>query len=453
MGPLLDIPLGNDAVALLDALVAAGHDALLVGGAVRDALLLEDLHDLDVATSATPDQIRSVAEGAGWCRRVYAVGERFGTLGFVLADGSVVEVSQLRGDDFESDAWKRDLTVNSMAMSWPTRELVDPTGGRADLAARLLRAPGDPEARIAEDPLRALRVARFVSELGFGVEPATASAVAESVPLLKDVAAERIRDELTRLITGAHPHAGLDFALETGLLAALLPELSTLEGHSQPSFHRYDVLTHTFVAVSLAPATPRMRWAALLHDTGKGPTRSVDATGRVRFIGHADAGAAIARDVAERLRCSGDDARAVEHLVREHMRLGVLDAGNERAVDRAVRRLDLRRHAGADADLLVCAEDALELELADLGATAHAEDVPAARERLSSAIAAARERGARGPAQAPVSGSRLMRELGIAEGPEVGRALQAIADEIDAGRMRPDDEDAAIRVARRAVRR
>ena len=452
MATILDIPLGADARALLYALAVDGRALAVVGGAVRDAAMGREVRDIDVAADATPDEIRGACDGAAWCRRTFAVGERFGTVGVALADGSVVEVSGLRGGGIEADAGHRDFTANALAMLWPSGELIDPCGGLGDIARGVLRAPGDPAARFAEDPLRILRAARFVAELGFELDPSTAASAADAAPRLTGVAVERVRDELTRTLLAVHAAEGFAVALRTGALDAVLPEVAALHGLSQPTFHDLDALAHTLQCVANTPPSRMLRWAALLHDVGKAPCRSVDDDGRIRFFGHAQQGALIAAAICERLRLPKADGRAIVHLVATHMRLGELDPDNPRAVDRAVRRLDLWETDTATPKRLVSAEDALELTLADFAATAHRSEVDRVRGRLADAVAASRERGTRDPVRPLLTGRELITALEIAEGPLVGVAMRAIEDAIEAGSLVPGDRRAALDIARGAVR-
>lgn len=451
MATILDIPLSADVRSLLDALATDGRAVAVVGGAVRDAVMGREVRDIDVAADATPGEIRQACEGSAWCRRTFAVGERFGTIGVALADGSVVEVSGFRGDGPESDAGHRDFTVNALAVLWPSGELVDACGGRDDIARHILRAPGDPAERFAEDPLRVLRAARFVAELGFALEPATAAAAADAAPRLAGVAVERVRDELTRTLLAGHADEGLAVAQRIGALDIALPEVAALDGVSQPTFHDLDALSHTLQCVANTPATRVLRWAALLHDVGKAPCRSVERDGHIRFLGHAQQGALMAEAICDRLRLPKAEARAITHLVATHMRLGELDPDNPRAVDRAVRRLDLWETDSASPKRLVSAEDALELTLADFAATAHRGEVDEVRSRLASAVAASRERGTREPVRPLLTGRELIAALGIEEGPLVGVAMRAIEDAIESGALASGDRRAAIGVARAAL--
>lgn len=482
MSERIDIQVPEPLHELTAALRERDYDAMLVGGCVRDALLGLPIADFDLVTDAPTPLVRDLAERIAQVSAVYPIGERFGTIGLALEGGTTAEATLLRdggagaagaaggpqaaaagdgaqaaaGDTlltlaerFGADAALRDLTINAIAATIPDGELLDPVAGAADLRAGVLRAPGDPAGRFADDPLRVVRVARFTSTLGFAVEDATRAAMSLVAPELSRVAVERVRDELTKLLLGSDPAAGLRLLRDSGALAVLLPEVQALVGMAQPSFHDLDGFEHTAETVALAPATSVMRWAALLHDAGKPPCTTVEADGRIRFFHHAQEGARIARGVCERLRFSTDDTRAIEHLVATHMRFGELDTANDRATDRAVRALDLWAGTGGPGTArLVTAEAALELMLADLGATAGRGGVPQARAVLAAAIARSRERGTHAPARSPIGGRGLMRELGVEEGPQLGEMLRAITDAIEAGELAPEDRAGALRVAR-----
>lgn len=449
-----------DLSAFAEALVANGHDALLVGGAVRDALLGRPTGDLDVVTNATPEEVRTLADAARWARSTYPLGERFGTLGVVLADGVAVEVTRYRdaaldgattAERFATDAAHRDFTVNAMAVDLAARELLDPLGGRSDLAVGVLRAPGTAVERLAEDPLRVLRAARFVSELGFGVEPTTSAALPAAAPRLSAVSIERVRDELNRLLVGPDVSRGLDVLHRCGALGVVLPEVAALDGVTQPTFHDLDVLAHTIQAVGLVRPTLILRWATLLHDVGKAPTRTVEADGRIRFFRHAKVGAEIAEDVCRRLRLSNAQTAAIVHLVAEHMRLGETEFDNPRAVDRAVRKLDLPVASAHPPRMLVTAEDAAALVVADFGATAHRADAARLRAQLERAIATSRQRGSARKVASPISGSELMAELDVPAGREIGVAKRTIEAAIESGELAPDDRAGALEIARRSL--
>ncbi len=453
----ISLPLGVSSAA--DALTLAGHDAVLVGGAVRDALLGREIGDYDLVTDATPATVRELCADQAGVRSVYALGERFGTVGIALEDGGTLEVTRYRDEAlgapsaderFARDAGLRDFTVNALGARWPGLELLDPTGGRDDLDAQLLRCPGDPAARLAEDPIRVLRAARFAAELGFALDDATREALPAAAPALTRVAVERMRAELTRTLVAPGSERGLGILRESGALAVVLPEVAALDGLAQPSFHDLDALSHTIQTVSGAPATPVLRWAALLHDVGKAPARSVEPDGRIRFFRHAQIGAQVSRDICERFKFSLAETEAIAHLVATHMRLGELDTNNERAVDRAVRRLDLWTRGPAPRQL-VSAEDAVALTLADFGATAHREEADELRRVLEQAVAESRARGTAQAVHSTLTGAELMAALRIPEGPSVGVAKDAIADAIADGLLAPDDRAGALKIARDAL--
>jgi poly(A) polymerase len=316
-------------------LAEAGHRALFAGGCVRDRLLGRVPGDHDVATSARPEEVEALFP------RSVTVGARFGVV-VVPEDGVNVEVATFRADgryvdgrrpdavsfsDPPTDAARRDFTVNGMFEDPETGEVLDYVGGRADLASRLLRAIGDPEARFREDHLRLLRAVRFACQLGFAIEPRTLAAARALAPLSARVSAERTRDELVKLLRHGRGR-GLRLLASTGLLEHVLPELAATRGVPQPPpFHpEGDVFVHTALVldrVDLAGRSPEEAEAlllgALLHDVGKPPTRSTDPDGRIRFNGHDAKGSEMAASTAERLRLPGRTAERVEALVARHM--------------------------------------------------------------------------------------------------------------------------------------
>ena len=316
-------------------LTAAGHVALFAGGCVRDRLLGRVAADHDVATSAHPQQVEALFP------RAVTVGARFGVV--VVPEGGVnVEVATFRADgryvdgrrpegvtwsDPATDASRRDFTVNGLFEVPETGEVLDFVGGRADLAARVIRAIGDPERRFREDHLRLLRAARFAVQLGFAIEPATADAVRRLAPLAADVSAERTRGELVKVLTLGRGR-GLRLLHALGLLPVVLPEAAAMRGVPQPpKFHpEGDVFVHTALVLDrldLRGRTPEEAEAlvlsAFLHDVAKPATKSVDPDGRVRFNGHDAAGAAMSQRFLERLRFSTRETERVAALVGKHM--------------------------------------------------------------------------------------------------------------------------------------
>jgi poly(A) polymerase len=332
--------------AVARALRAAGHEALFCGGAVRDRLLRRPPGDYDVATSATPE------EGARLFPRAVLVGARFGVLvvpgrhhdvevATFRDDGLYVDgrrPSEVRYSDPVRDARRRDFTVNALFEDPETGEIHDHVGGRADLAARLLRAIGDPEARFREDHLRLLRAVRQAVQLGFAIEPETRAAVRRLAPLVARVSAERVRDELVKTLRHGRGR-GLRLLSETGLLPHVLPEVEAMRGVPQPPLYHPegDVFVHTALALDglalpepdteeHAEAGRDLLLAALLHDVAKPPTLSRDPDGRIRFNGHDALGARMTEEILERLRLPRKAIDRVIELVGAHMKFPSLPA-------------------------------------------------------------------------------------------------------------------------------
>lgn len=307
---------------------AAGHSAYLAGGCVRDLLRGREPADFDVATAARPDQVLALFPGS------VAVGAHFGV---VLVQGEV-EVATFRSDhsyrdgrhpgtvvfetDPRQDVLRRDFTINGLLMDPGTREVLDYVGGRDDLRAGVIRAIGDPRRRFTEDHLRMLRAVRFAARFGYTIEPATLAGIRELASRVHRVSAERVRDELTRILTGGQPRRGLELLDETGLLAEVLPECRALQGVEQPpEYHpEGDVWIHTLLMLqSLEQPSPVLAWGVLLHDIGK-PATFRRAADRIRFDGHVDAGLKIARPMLARLKFSNSDTDRILALIANHMR-------------------------------------------------------------------------------------------------------------------------------------
>lgn len=311
----------------IDLLENAGFAAYAVGGCVRDALLGLTPHDYDLCTSALPSQTEEVFRNY----RLVLAGEKHGTV-TVLTEGGQVEITTFRTEggyrdnrhpdwvkfvaDVEGDLARRDYTVNAMAYS-PTRGFADPFGGRADLKSHVLRAVGDPEARFQEDSLRILRGVRFAARYRLTAEAKTREAMLSQAHLMENLARERVFDELCKLLLVAKAEDLTRFA---PILAAVIPELAPMIGFDQHSpHHAYDLFTHTAHVVQGVPAELPLRWAALLHDTGKVTTFTRDAAGRGHFYGHAKESARIAEDVLRRLKAPTTLREEAVILIEKHM--------------------------------------------------------------------------------------------------------------------------------------
>jgi putative nucleotidyltransferase with HDIG domain len=307
-----------------------GHQAYLVGGCVRDLLLGREAKDYDVATDARPDEVIRLFPGSD------CVGAHFGVV-LARAPGAQVEIATFRRDaaypdgrhpervDFErdprQDALRRDFTINGLFLEPLTGEVLDFVGGRADLERGVIRAIGDPAERFREDHLRMLRAVRFAARLGFSIDPQTLAAIRRQAPLALEIAAERVRDELARILTEANPRRGFELLDESGLLVQILPEIAAMKGVAQPpEYHpEGDVWTHTLLMLAmLENPTLTLALGVLLHDVGKPPTFRVAE--RIRFDGHAAAGARMACEILTRLRFSREVIRRVEALVASHLR-------------------------------------------------------------------------------------------------------------------------------------
>ena len=301
----------------------------LVGGSVRDVVMARDCHDYDFTTPLSPDRIEELIRAAG--RKPYLTGKRFGTVGFRI-EGHSVEVTTFRAEEYdadsrkprvrfvnelEADLSKRDFTINAMALAGG--DIIDPFGGRSDIAARTVRAVGDPRERFDEDPLRVLRAARFASELGFTVEPATVEAMRRKPYRILGVARERWVTELDRLLVGPGAPDALRLLADVGLLRFMLPELQLQVDFDQNSaYHDRTLFEHTLGVVAASPADVTLRWAALLHDVGK-PFVRAEKPGRSTYVGHELVSAEIAERTGLYLRWSNARRGAVYRLVRDHM--------------------------------------------------------------------------------------------------------------------------------------
>ena len=428
----------------------AGHALFLVGGSVRDALLGRLGHDLDFTTSARPDDIEALLRK--FARAVWTIGKEYGTVGCRVSDGSgtwVIEVTTFRsdaypddsrkpevvfGDTVEGDLARRDFTVNAMAVSLPDKTFVDPYGGLADLAARVLRTPSGPEVSFSDDPLRMMRAARFAAQLRFRPEPDVVAAMRAMADRLSIVSTERIRDELARLVCSDHPRVGLDLLVGTGLADRVLPELPALRLERDEHHRHKDVYQHSLTVLEQAielesrlPSRPDLivRLAALLHDIGKPATRRFEPGGKVSFHHHDVVGAKLAHKRLTALRFSKDDVDAVAELIFMHLRFHGYTAGMEGDApwtDSAVRRYV--RDAGDQLERLHI------LTRADCTTrnTAKARRLRAAYDDLERRIAELAEQEELNAIRPDLNGDQIMQILGIPPGPDVGRAYRFLLE-------------------------
>jgi poly(A) polymerase len=341
------------AASIVQTLRQRGFQAYLVGGCVRDLLLQREPKDYDVSTDATPDHVMNIFP------ETYAVGAQFGVVLVPAPDGEksrTVEVATFRSDigysdgrrpdevrfsrDPREDVARRDFTINGMLLDPVSSEVLDFVGGRRDLEAGIIRTIGDPLRRFDEDKLRLLRAVRFAARFGYAIDPATFAAMQQLAPQIQIVSRERVRDELTRMLTQEHARRAFILLDESGLLREVLPEVSAMKGVEQPpEFHpEGDVFVHTLLLLENLPhpCPPTLAWGALLHDVGKPATFRV-APDRIRFDDHVNVGVKIAEEICRRLRFSNDDAAQILALVENHMRFGHVSRMKESTLKKFLR--------------------------------------------------------------------------------------------------------------------
>ena len=345
--------------SICDALENAGFQAFLVGGCVRDLLLGREPADYDVASSATPEQVlRLFPDGI-------TVGAQFGVI-LVESDGAKVEVATFRSDvgysdgrhpdrveyasTPEEDVKRRDFTINGLVMRHNTGEILDYVDGQADLRAGIIRAIGEPDRRFKEDKLRMLRAVRFAARFGYAIEHQTFAAIRKHTKEISQVSAERIRGELTKLLTEGAARTGFELLDSCWLLSIILPEIAAMKGVEQPpQYHpEGDVWIHTLLMLEGLPAggSETLAWGVLLHDVGKPATfRSARETGdRIRFDGHVDVGLAIGKQVLGRMRFSNDDTEQILSLVEHHMKFKDVERMRPATLKRFVRLPRFEEH-------------------------------------------------------------------------------------------------------------
>ncbi|WP_447004963.1 CCA tRNA nucleotidyltransferase [Saccharothrix isguenensis] len=464
-GPLTSTAAGQDnaVVELLSAIpvaedlaarfTAAGHRLYLVGGSVRDAMLGRLSGDLDFTTDARPPQILALVKG--WADAIWDTGIAFGTVG-ATKNGQTVEITTFRadaydgvtrnpevtfGDTIEGDLVRRDFTVNAMAYDVVNRQLIDPTDGRAALRAKVLDTPATPQESFSDDPLRMLRAARFVSQLGFTVAPRVLDAMASMSGELTRITAERVQVELSKLLTGAHPRTGVELMVEAKLADVVLPELPAMKLEIDEHHQHKDVFHHSLVVLDQAidledgPEPDLvLRLAALLHDIGKPDTRRFEEGGGVSFHHHEVVGAKMVRKRLRALKYSKEIVEDVADLVYLHLRFHGYGSGEW--TDSAVRRyvtdaghLLTRLHKLVRADCTTRNKrkaNALQRTYDDL-------------ERRIERIAAEEDLKRVRP---DLDGNEIMRLLGLPPGPVVGKAWKFLKElRLDRG---PLDHDEAV---------
>ncbi|WP_404351063.1 CCA tRNA nucleotidyltransferase [Phycicoccus jejuensis] len=437
---------------------AAGHDLALVGGPVRDAFLGRTSSDLDLTTSARPDDTEAIL--AAWGSATWDMGRAFGTIGARRGD-VVVEVTTYRadaydgvtrkpvvafGDTLEDDLVRRDFACNAMALRLPDLAFVDPHGGLEDLQARVLRTPTTPEVSFGDDPLRMMRAARFVSQLGFVPAPEVLTAMRDMASSIDIVSAERVRDELVKLLMGAHPRAGLELLVRSGIAAIVLPELPALQLEVDEHHRHKDVYEHSMTVLEQAidlegPADgpPEsvpgpdlvLRLAALLHDIGKPATRRFEDGGGVSFHHHEVVGAKLSAKRMRALRFDKETTKAVARLVELHLRFH--GYGDGAWTDSAVRR-----YVTDSGDLLPRLHRLTRADCTTRNVK-KARRLSRAYDELEERIARLLEEEELKAVRPELDGHEIAQALGIRPGPVLGRAYQfLLALRLDEGPVGPE---------------
>ena len=360
------------AAEIVSTLRKQGHQAYLAGGCVRDLLLSRKPADYDVATDATPQQVMQIFP------QTYAVGEQFGVVLVPQSEASgatgvparpserserAVEVATFRSDagysdgrhpdevrftnDPREDVQRRDFTINGMMLDPTTNEVLDFVGGRDDLKAGIIRAIGDPERRFTEDKLRMLRAVRFAARFDYKVDPATMAAIQRLAPNSHQVSCERVREELTKMLTEGQARRAFELLDTSGLLREVLPEIAAMKGVEQPpQYHpEGDVFVHTLLLLEKLPAgaSKTLAWGALLHDVGKPPTFRI-APDRIRFDGHVEVGVKMAAEILRRLRFSNHETDLILALVDNHMRFGAVQRMKQSTLKKFLRLPAFEEH-------------------------------------------------------------------------------------------------------------
>ncbi|MEV6532118.1 CCA tRNA nucleotidyltransferase [Streptomyces sp. NPDC048448] len=442
----------------------AGFSLALVGGSVRDALLGRLGNDLDFTTDARPEDVLKIVRP--WADAVWEVGIAFGTVGAqkdALVDGVQqsfqIEITTYRseaydrtsrkpevsyGDSIEEDLVRRDFTVNAMAVALPEKKFIDPHGGRDDLAARVLRTPGTPEQSFSDDPLRMMRAARFAAQLDFEVAPDVVAAMTDMAGRIEIVSAERVRDELNKLLLSAHPRKGLTLLVDTGLSAHVLPELPALRLERDEHHRHKDVYDHTLIVLEQAMALEEngpdlaLRLAALLHDIGKPRTRRFENDGRVSFHHHEMVGAKMTKKRMSELKYSNELVKDVSRLVELHLRFHGYGTGEW--TDSAVRRYV--RDAGPLLDRLhkLTRSDCTTRNKRKAAALSRAYD------GLEERIAQLQEQEELDAIRPDLDGNQIMEILGIGPGPAIGQAYKFLLElRLENGPMEHDAAVAALK--------
>ncbi len=426
---LAEVHLARPVLDALRTLDNAGFQAYLVGGCVRDMMLGQHPKDYDIATDALPTEVQKLF------KKVIPTGIEHGTV-TVLQRGLSIEVTTFRtegayldsrrpstvsfGSDITEDLARRDFTINAMAFDPIGNRFCDPFGGSEDLARRQVRCVGDPQSRFAEDGLRPLRAVRFATVLNFDLDEQTREAIPKTLDTFRRIAAERVREEFTKLLLSPRVRFGIEMLRQTGLLGAFLPELLQEIGQSQDASYAYDVYGHTLATVEASPATTVLRLAALLHDVGKPRTAQRRADGSFDFPQHEMVGASVAEAVLDRLKFPRKTIEEVRLLVQHH-RLEDSDRWSDPEIRRFAARLGVEH-----------LEQLLQLAEANIrGRGGDASESLAALKRFAQRVHhVLSENPPLTPKALALNGNAIMRILGIGPSPAVGEATRFLMERV-----------------------
>ena len=482
-----------------EAFREAGHELYVVGGYVRDAILQRPGVDADATTGAEPKEIKRVLKPHA--EHLWTVGERFGTIG-ASVDGYSVEVTTYRhdlytagsrhpevtfGETLEEDLARRDFTINAIAADAMSGEVRDPSGGREDLKAGVIRPVGEPLDRMRDDPLRMLRAVRFQAQLStsekpFAITPDLETAIRENADWLSSISAERIRDEFEKILITDNVSEGLRALVRLGLMPYVVPEfMETVDVTQEEEFHHKDVFEHTLIVASNVEAEPVLRKAAFFHDIGKPRTlvyehrctfcgaKSTQKTAgqgdcpecggrtlakKVHFYGHENVGAKIARRAMNRLAYPTDDTDSVAHLVVNHMRPMSYAAGRDPWSDSAVRRFVRDTHLAKGDRELVDVDTLLKLARADITGSAprRRKVAEASWQSLKDRVDAVRAEDEIEKLTSPIGGNELMARYDRGPGPWIKPIKEYLENEVVEGRLAQDDTETAYELADAYVR-
>ena len=417
--------LPKSALALLSTLKKSGHQAYLVGGCIRDLLLGIPVKEWDITTSAKPDEVAMLF------RKVIPTGIEYGTVTVHMEDGEY-EVTTFRADekyvdgrhpsnvkftdDIHKDLSRRDFTINAFAYDPEKDALIDDFDGQNDLKNKLIRAIGNPADRFSEDGLRSLRACRFAARLEFEIEKETFAAIPKTLEITRKVAAERIHDEIVKILSAKKPSIAFELMRKSGLLNLIIPELlACLNVEQPPQFHKYDVYWHNLYACDAAPiGNVVLRMAALLHDIGKPSCKE-----GFHFYGHDQAGAKMTEEILRRLKFSNDEIGRITNLIKEHMFNYVSD-WNDSAVRRFIRRVGGLSNIPELFELRKADARAMEREI-------EAEYLAELQKRIDKIVA---EENALDIKDLKVKGEDVMQTLNVQPGPLVGKVLHYLLDKV-----------------------